>query len=974
MFACITKINAQQFNFHPLPDGPIKACYNVMQDKRGYIWITTEKGLCRYDGKTYKWFNKTSDGTPFFFVFQIAEALNGDIIFNTLDSRLGCVHNDSVSFLPLSKTMQTIMEHGRFQILGMYFDKKQVLWLSTGAGLYRTKKANDYSDVELVKEPSIADTCTFGIHVIDNTKAMGFLTGSHIGKGIDKNDLKYGFFSNHDNRIVKGRYTVVKTDMQPAYVKGLLLDNGNILLCVEKRIEILHPDGSVTEKMMDGNVLNLYKDKTGGIWICCWKKGVAYYADQSLNGTPVWSLNGQDASSITEDSEGGFWVSTISSGVFYADSKYVIDYSNISGLGLNAKSVYTYNNKVLVNNSDNYLTVIQGSNIKQVSLKLRYTPSVVSDYCVCGRYLYVAGTVCSVSDTSLDEKWLPVLEKRRKTEHSCYNLTFAPDHKLYSVSYFNLMSINDGSFELLDTVPDRGHCLCAIEDGRILLGTSKGLYSRKDGKMTYIGGIDKSLEGTINVIKEAKTGTVWIGTSIAGVVEYKENKVIANYTVESGLASDFVNDIAFDDSGNVWVATDNGLSKIMPGNAYNIESYDTRNGLITADIAKISISGNLLWMGTKLGVNSVDIIHISPNKLPPPVYINAVFVNDSLSFNTYDFSHRFNNFRFQLAGLTFKDNKTHFLYRLSGLDSAWHNSANPEVSYNNLPPGKYNFQAKAVNANGINSSQAASFTFKIELPFWLRWWFIALEIGSAVTLVYLFILYRLNVIQAKEAEKSRINKMIAEYQMTALSAQMNPHFVFNAINSIQDYILGNDTQKAYDYLTKFAQLVRIILDNAKEKAISLEKELESLNAYVQLEQLRFHNTFDFKLKVDKEVDVFTIEVPSMIIQPYVENAIWHGLMPLGNLRKGALNIDIRQIGNLLQITIEDNGIGREESNKIRKSTGHKSVGMQITKKRIEVLNSLLGAKGSEINIYDLYENQVEPAGTRVEIKIVVNTD
>ena len=248
------------------------------------------------------------------------------------------------------------------------------------------------------------------------------------------------------------------------------------------------------------------------------------------------------------------------------------------------------------------------------------------------------------------------------------------------------------------------------------------------------------------------------------------------------------------------------------------------------------------------------------------------------------------------------------------------------------------------------------------------------EVIAFAAMVYGFIKYRLRLIQKKEAEKTRINKMLAEYQMTALTAQMNPHFVFNAINSIQDYVLGNDTQKAYDYLTKFSQLVRVILYNAKEKTITLERELESLKMYVELEELRFEGKFQFLFEVGKEVDVYGIQLPSMIIQPYVENAIWHGLMPLGGKRKGILKVNISQQGNLLKIIVEDNGIGREESKKIRKSTGYKSVGMEITRDRINVLNSLLESGESEINIYDLYDEEVKPAGTRVEIKITVNKD
>jgi LytS/YehU family sensor histidine kinase len=240
---------------------------------------------------------------------------------------------------------------------------------------------------------------------------------------------------------------------------------------------------------------------------------------------------------------------------------------------------------------------------------------------------------------------------------------------------------------------------------------------------------------------------------------------------------------------------------------------------------------------------------------------------------------------------------------------------------------------------------------------------------SVGALIYAFINFRLRNIKEKEEEKTKVNKMLSEYQMTALRAQMNPHFVFNAINSVQEYILDNEPQKAYDYLTKFAQLVRIVLNNAKEKYISLEKDLETLEVYMDLEQLRFGDKFEYLIDIDEKIDSYNIQLPAMLIQPYVENAIWHGIMPLGGQRKGRLIVRIWQRGNELNIIVEDNGVGRESAAKIKKMKQHKSVGMELTKQRLDMLNNLPEYRSSDIEIYDLRDESGKPAGTRVEIKI-----
>ena len=471
-------------------------------------------------------------------------------------------------------------------------------------------------------------------------------------------------------------------------------------------------------------------------------------------------------------------------------------------------------------------------------------------------------------------------------------------------------------------------------------------------------------------IKEDKRGDVWVA-SLSGLDIIRDDKVIATLTEKDGLASNALMSITFDQKGNGWVATDNGVSKIVwDGKTYTIKNFDMRNGLISNDVYSVSAIANWLWVSTANGLCKMDIMHEPVNTFAPKVYIESVYVNDSLSIHQTEFSHTRNNFIFHLQGLTFKDNRTRFTYRLLGLDTNWHGSDFADVPYSNLSSGDYTFQAKAINADGVASVIPAEFSFTIKKPYWKAWWFLVLEILSIAALIYAFIYFRLKSIRLKEAESTRINKMLAEYQMTALRAQMNPHFIFNAINSIQEYVLENDPQKAYNYLTKFAQLVRMVLNNAKEKYISLEKDLETLQIYVELEQLRFGNKFDFVLDVDKQIDSYNVQLPAMVIQPYVENAIWHGLMPLGNLRKGKLAVEIKQQGDGLSIVIEDNGIGRENAALVKKTKQHKSIGMELTRQRLDMLNSLPEYSSSSIVIKDMHDESGMPTGTRVEIKII----
>lgn len=226
---------------------------------------------------------------------------------------------------------------------------------------------------------------------------------------------------------------------------------------------------------------------------------------------------------------------------------------------------------------------------------------------------------------------------------------------------------------------------------------------------------------------------------------------------------------------------------------------------------------------------------------------------------------------------------------------------------------------------------------------------------------------RIDVIKKREYEKTELQNKIATTELKALRAQMNPHFIFNAINSVQYFMTSNDPASSQKYLSKFAKLIRYVLENSKPSTISLDKEIDALKLYIDLEILRFENHFEYQFMIDENINTSFIQIPSMLIQPYVENAIWHGLMHKKSSGKLMINITIKS--SILTCIIEDNGIGRVQSQKnktVESLTQHKSFGMAVTMERIEII-SRLNNIAPEVNVIDLYENNLA-TGTRVEIK------
>jgi tetratricopeptide (TPR) repeat protein len=240
---------------------------------------------------------------------------------------------------------------------------------------------------------------------------------------------------------------------------------------------------------------------------------------------------------------------------------------------------------------------------------------------------------------------------------------------------------------------------------------------------------------------------------------------------------------------------------------------------------------------------------------------------------------------------------------------------------------------------------------------------------AAIVLLGLFLVIAVNRNRKKQKEIEFI-KMKTALEQTALRAQMNPHFIFNALNSIQHYILNKETEYAYDYLAKFGKLIRQILINSEENSIALNKEIETLKLYIELEQRRFKNKFDFEITIPDDFPADEISIPTMLIQPFVENAIWHGIMNLDKSIDGKLKLGFHYTNNTLHIIVEDNGIGRKDAALRKINNEYKSVGVLFSKKRLELLEAITNQK-AQINIEDLEDENGKSSGTKVEITIAM---
>jgi hypothetical protein len=334
----------------------------------------------------------------------------------------------------------------------------------------------------------------------------------------------------------------------------------------------------------------------------------------------------------------------------------------------------------------------------------------------------------------------------------------------------------------------------------------------------------------------------------------------------------------------------------------------------------------------------------------------------------------YNTIAFYYRGICLTNpDKVLYQRKLEGLEKEWSTPSSEDYSkYANLAPGNYTFKFRSCNNEGIWNSKETSFAFRIKPPFYLTWWFLLFAALLVFAIIYIIFMLRIYNIKKKQRIEFDRKVEMSKVELKALRAQMNPHFIFNSLNSIQHYIFNSKSEEAIKYLSKFARLVRLILNNSDKPTVTVGEDLDALRLYLELEQMRFEEKFDYEIIVDGSVDVDYDIMPPLLMQPYVENAILHGLNPMPV--KGKLTIRLSSKNNFLICTITDNGIGRERSAEIKRTMPfikHKSLGMKITEDRLKILNEINSSQLSVI-INDLKDANNRPLGTQVELFVPLN--
>jgi len=479
----------------------------------------------------------------------------------------------------------------------------------------------------------------------------------------------------------------------------------------------------------------------------------------------------------------------------------------------------------------------------------------------------------------------------------------------------------------------------------------------------------------VHCLFEDSNGEIWVGTD-TGLNRYiGADRGFQHYTTEEGLPDNRIMAIQQDEQDNLWVSTQNGLFHFIRPEQ-RVMSYYKSDGLQSNRFteAHCRLSDGRLAFG---GVNGISVFYpdqITTRTQKPQIQITGFdkfdqrVRSDFTSQSRISLDHDENFFTVYFASMDLTaPEKNRYKYMLEGVDDKWVSATRSnQASYTDIKPGTYTFKVQGTNNDYVWAARPVTLQIRIHPPFWKTSWFLITIglIGTGILVVF----FRMRIVGLKK-EKFNI-----ELEQKLLRSQMNPHFVFNSLTSIQNYVLGNHSFKASHYLAKFSKLLRLILENSRNNTITLQREVQTLDHYLNLQKIRYEDKFEFQLAVDPSLDQEAIKIPPMLTQPFVENAIEHGFKPADY--RGKLTVRIEGKNDYIKAIIEDNGIGIRGSQRLRDQSEnvHQSLATRISEERIKNINRFNKRK-IILYIEDLGEafeaSPLARSGTRITIWIPV---
>ncbi len=922
MLTC--NVHAQQpaYTYYSIREGlPSNDIYNCVEDKKGFLWIATENGVSKFDGKNFKNYS-TVQGLP-----------DNDVLTVELDSA------GVIWVMPFQRN-PAYYDEKKDRFINSTIDKElskvdfgnvNTFNALTGGGM---GFCNNKGQVFIYKNKK----CT----VINLLLRVKSISASRI---IDLKDNHYLFVSNDSLRVFfDGKF--IKQTALNRMAKQTAFVNNNLYIADSAtlvKIEIL-PDGAIG-KIVESKlpfVIRALNFTRKQIAISS-SNGNVYFAD-----TATLSFSQQAFSfnsfprHVTEDNARNTWICTKESGIVRYQQKGILTVSNEAFLR-NFNTLSFLNDKIAVGTNDGQIFLYNGPyNHKAISLNddksyvswVRKTKPTKNGL--------VIGSEGGLFLLKNNLEKIALFDVKRNIASK--DFIIVNDTILYAGNSALVSRINLNNLKLTHSLRLRVTALEAITDEHIYVGSNTGLYKWQSHETLKNFGLKNPLLSTrVSSLEYNNSDNIlWVGLATDSLVAFQNDKIVAVIPLGAKLPGNIARTLYSSKKGIVWVGTNLSLGRIeykMEGEklVYKIAVFTTADGIAGKQINDIDERNDTIYVATTSGIS---IIPSTLNFAVPniPVFITSIKIDnvDTVLSNEYmlDYEQQNITLSFATADLGSTTERI-YEYRINNGD--WNTTQIEKIELYQLGFGTYKVQIRAINRDGLPSSKVEVITFKIKTPLRKNPWFWAL-VGLVLGGIIFYFTQKTNKIKRERSvQKLLVEKKLSELELRALKAQINPHFVFNCLNSIKFLNHQKRFTETDIYLDKFSYLLRKTLDFSGLQKIALAEELAYSKNYLELEKLRLGEKLNYEIIVDKEVDATVVLVPPMLFQPYLENAIKHGIRHLTGV-DGKVSIEIKQIEDSILCIISDNGVGIENARLLnaKDNPNHHSLGTTLQQRRADL--------------------------------------
>ena len=939
---------------------PSSEVYFAHADTNGLIWMATDRGVCTYDGYKFRTYT-TQEGLSYNTNFRIFSDPKNRLWFTAWNGSLSVYEDGKFKEIPLHK--DTIYNRNGGYASQLWFDNQNNVYIAKNRGDFFRLDTNGFS----VSQQSVYDF------------------EESVWRNEEQGEILLNIGDRHLYFDGKGSFSVNAVPLTDGISSDWLVGFNN------NRVRHFS-NGQLTRfhSSLGFQVHNFFLDPKGDLWLCT-PDGLLLYENANLKMPPHHFFKGLEVTSILMDREGSYWMTSREKGIFWIPSfqlhsllrpKQAFEIQRILSIGKLSNFLLfgTVNNGVVAINKQYQLsTQLADWNVINETKRMYPSDNIYYNrnfsYIRDHRRKLMASTIIKPVNN---------LHFVKKLKNGLFFTTDPIGYSIYSanksVPIFSTRNANDYTFKNKGNFNVRINCIEETNDA-LWLGGLDGLY-RLPSTGLFSQTPDKDTSGLMNVRIEdlicLDSQRLWIATIGNGLV-FKNGGQYVQLSQENGLSSNLVNKVCLENDSTIWAGTNKGLDVIRFQHKENgihvqsITNFSTSDGLISNCINDLTIWNGQLWLATNKGVNRFYPERMIENKIPPLIHIEGVLIgNQPIDDQARDqLKHDENDLIFNFLGVCFKKpkNKPFYRYRLKHDKgkAIWYYTDNMSVRFLDLAPGQYVFEVDAQNKNGYWSDQTASYSFQIHPPFLEELWFQALACLLFALLTGTGFYYRVKRIQNKEEQKRKLQGA----ELNGLRNQMNPHFIFNSLNSIQSFIFHQDVEKANHYLSKFSKLMRNSLEYSRLEYISIHEEINFIRAYLDLEKLRFGDRFEIRIEVAPAIPVHQYFIPPLLFQPVLENSIKHAFKGISYQGQLTIKFSTTQHEQMIEVVICDNGTGLKERKETRNRTSHQSMGLSIIENRIKLLNPTKKKPKASFNFSNRYNSTQEVIGTQARFIIPI---